>query len=86
MTASGTDTVSVRVRFFALLRERAGCEERCVELPSGSTVADLLERVGRELPDLPPGMAAAVDRTYASPDRRLHGGEEVALIPPVSGG
>lgn len=88
MTAAGpgTGTVSVRVRFFALLRERAGCEERLLELPSGSTVADLLERVGRELPGLPSGVAAAVDRTYASPDRTLRGGEEVALIPPVSGG
>ena len=86
MTSAPAGTVSVQVRFFALLRERAGCEARRVELPAGSTVGDLLERLARDMPDLPTGVAAAVDRAYASRDRALRGGEEVALIPPVSGG
>lgn len=78
--------VGVRVRFFAVLRERAGCETKCVELPAGSTVSDLLARLEEEIRGLPTGVAAAVDRTYAAPDRVLEDGEEVALIPPVSGG
>ncbi|HKK08944.1 MAG TPA: molybdopterin converting factor subunit 1 [Gemmatimonadota bacterium] len=84
--AAPAGTVSVRVRFFALLRERAGCDERRVQVPTGSTVGDLLERLAGEIPDMPAGVAAAVDRAYASRDRALRGGEEVALIPPVSGG
>lgn len=84
--APRTGTIDVRVRFFAVLRERAGCEERSLELPAGSTVGDLLDRLGREIPDLPSGVAAAVDRTYAPREQELRDGQELALIPPVSGG
>ncbi|HKK28217.1 MAG TPA: MoaD/ThiS family protein [Gemmatimonadota bacterium] len=84
--APRTGTIGVRVRFFAVLRERAGCGERSFELPAGSTVGDLLELLGREIPELPSGVAAAVDRTYAPRDRELRDGQELALIPPVSGG
>jgi molybdopterin synthase catalytic subunit/molybdopterin converting factor small subunit len=74
--------VAVRVRLFAGLRERAGWSEREV---------DELERVADVWPSLdlgeePPGLLYAVNKEYAERDRALLDGDEVALIPPVSGG
>jgi molybdopterin synthase catalytic subunit/molybdopterin converting factor small subunit len=74
----------VKVRLFAGLRERAGATERELELPNGSRVADVWDALG--LGKEPPGLLYAVDRAYVERDRPLAGGEEVALIPPVSGG
>jgi molybdopterin converting factor subunit 1 len=79
-------TITVDVRFFAVLRERAGTERRSVELPGRSTVADLRAHLREWLPELPDGYAVAVGLSYATPDRVLEDGDEVALIPPVSGG
>jgi molybdopterin synthase catalytic subunit/molybdopterin converting factor small subunit len=73
--------VTVRVRLFAGLRERAGWSEREVE---AATVADVWETL--ELGDEPAGLLYAVNKTYAERDRALADGDEVALIPPVSGG
>jgi molybdopterin synthase catalytic subunit len=74
----------VRVRLFAGLRERAGALELELELPEGAMVSDALER----LQALTQGMSVvmAVNQEYAERDVPLHGGDEVALIPPVSGG
>jgi molybdopterin synthase catalytic subunit/molybdopterin converting factor small subunit len=74
--------VRVTVRLFAALRERAGWSERQL---------DGVERVGDVWPALalgeePAGLLYAVNREYADPDRALANGDEVALIPPVSGG
>ena len=74
----------ITVRLFAGLRERAGFGEREVELADGAVVADVWRALG--LGDEPAGLVSAVDRDYAGRDRALTGGEEVALIPPVSGG
>ncbi|MGH2450857.1 MAG: molybdenum cofactor biosynthesis protein MoaE [Candidatus Limnocylindria bacterium] len=74
----------VRVRLFAGLRERAGAAERELELPAGSRVADVWAAL--DLGPEPPGLLYAVDREYAQPGDLLAGGEEVGLIPPVSGG
>jgi molybdopterin synthase catalytic subunit/molybdopterin converting factor small subunit len=74
--------VSVRVRLFAALRERAGWSER--ELDGVTRVADVWPALG--LGDEPPGLLYAVNREYAPPERELADGDEVALIPPVSGG
>jgi molybdopterin synthase catalytic subunit len=76
--------MKVRVRLFAMLRERAGADEVEVELPDGARVADALERLG----DLAGGMrlVMAVNREYASADAPLSADDELALIPPVSGG
>jgi len=74
----------VRVRLFAGLRERAGTAERELELPPGSRVADVWAVL--DLGPEPPGLLYAVDREYAQPGDLLTGGEEVGLIPPVSGG
>src|SRR5205809_4766214 len=71
----------VHVRLFAGLRERAGWSSREIE---ASTVAEVWPRLGRA--EEPAALAAAVNREYAERDRELRDGDEVALIPPVSGG
>ena len=72
----------VQVRVFAGLRERAGWSER--ELEGVDRVADVWPALG--LGEEPEGLLYAVNREYAPPERELHDGDEVALIPPVSGG
>ena len=74
--------VSVRVRLFAGLRERAGWSER--ELDGVSRVADVWDALG--LGEEPDGLLYAVNKRYAEPTDALSDGDEVALIPPVSGG
>ncbi len=76
--------MQVRVRLFAALRERAGTAELELELPDGALVADALERM-RGLTDGVP-VVMAVNQEYADVSSTLHGGDEVALIPPISGG
>ena len=71
----------VTVRLFAGLRERAGWSHREVE---AATVADVWGAL--ELGDEPGGLLYAVNKEYAARDRALADGDEVALIPPVSGG
>jgi molybdopterin synthase catalytic subunit len=77
------------VRFFALYRERAGLSRLSLELPEGSTVADLSLEVRRLFPRLAPPevkLVVAVNAEYADPGLPLREGDEVCLIPPVSGG
>ncbi|MBO0712382.1 MAG: molybdenum cofactor biosynthesis protein MoaE [Acetobacteraceae bacterium] len=74
----------VRVRLFAALRDRAGSDEIELELPDGALVADALARMGGLTRDVQAVMA--VNREYARADTALHPGDELALIPPVSGG
>jgi molybdopterin converting factor subunit 1 len=74
----------VSVRLFASLRERAGAEEIELDLPEGAVVTDALER----LAGVTEGMhvVMAVNQEYADAGTRLEAGDELALIPPVSGG
>ena len=72
------------MRLFAGLRERAGVRDREVELPDGACVSDVWGTLA--LGEEPPGLLYALNRTYAAPDDALADGDEVALIPPVSGG
>ena len=74
----------IAVRLFAGLRERAGTGERVIELHEGSTVSDVWSTLG--LGEEPPGLLYAVNKEYAQRESRLADGDEVALIPPVSGG
>jgi molybdopterin synthase catalytic subunit len=76
--------VQVRIRLFAGLRERAGTGARELELADGSRVADVWPALG--LGEAPPGLLYAVNKRYAEADAALAPGDEVALIPPVSGG
>jgi molybdopterin synthase catalytic subunit/molybdopterin converting factor small subunit len=74
--------VAVRVRLFAGLRELAGWSER--ELEDVERVADVWPAL--DLGSEPEGLLYAVNKEYAGADRELTDGDEVALIPPVSGG
>jgi molybdopterin synthase catalytic subunit len=76
--------VQVSIRLFAGLRERAGTGTRTLELPEGATVADVWGAL--ELGDEPKGLLYAVNKRYSDTDTVLADGDEVALIPPVSGG
>jgi molybdopterin converting factor subunit 1 len=78
--------VRVVVRLFAGLRERAGTGEQQVELVEGATAADVWTVLGDLLGERPAGLVVAVNRRYAAEDTPLADGDEVALIPPVSGG
>jgi MoaE-MoaD fusion protein len=76
--------VEVTVRLFAMLRERAGASELRLELPEGARVRDALDRLVAVAGDVP--VVLAVNREYAPEDQALGDGDELALIPPVSGG
>ena len=80
---------SVRVRFFALARERAGCSEIDIELAGALRVKDLRAEIARRVPELAPLMKnvmIAVDEEYADDDAPVKPGARIAVIPPVSGG
>ena len=74
----------VVVRLFAGLRERAGHAQRELELPEGASVRQVWEALA--LGEEPPGLLYAVNKEYAASEHPLAEGDEVALIPPVSGG
>jgi molybdopterin synthase catalytic subunit len=82
--------MTVNVRLFSLLRERAGSDRLQLQLPDGATVTDALAAL-REDPALGELLARlpvqlAVNRDYADPHTRLRADDELALIPPLSGG
>ncbi len=74
----------VRIRLFAMLRERAGTRELQLDLPDGARVRDALAAVDDIAAGLP--LVMAINREYADADAVLSPGDELALIPPVSGG
>lgn len=79
----------VTVRLFAVLRDRAGAGELSLELPDGATAGGAVERLGERFPslhDLLPRTAVAVNQEYAPRSAVLNDRDELALIPPVSGG
>jgi molybdopterin synthase catalytic subunit/molybdopterin converting factor small subunit len=76
--------VRVTVRLFAQLRERAGAGSLELDLPEGACVRDALAAVGDLAAGLP--VVMAVNREYAAEDAQLRPDDELALVPPVSGG
>ena len=79
----------IRALFFASYRDLAGTDEMSVEVPSGSSIADLvghLRERGGSWDALPPRPAVALNLTYSQLGATLSDGDEVAFIPPVSGG
>ena len=81
----------VSVRLFAVLREYAGRDSMDLELDQGATVGEAIDRLRRREPGLQRplsemSVAAAVNREYASPETVLSANDELALVPPVSGG
>ncbi len=76
--------MEVTVRLFAMLRQRAGRDEVVLDLPDGAKVDDALAALGDLAEGLP--LVMAVNREYAPGHQVLVAGDELALIPPVSGG
>jgi molybdopterin synthase catalytic subunit len=74
----------VTVKLFAALRERAGWSQREFDLPAGASLDDVWPVLDLGLE--PPGVAYARNREYAERSEPLADGDEIALIPPVSGG
>lgn len=85
----GREKIAVRARLFARLREQAGTDDESVELPAGSTVADVYDALRRSHPGLGAdrnAVRAALNQEFADWDALVADGDEVAFIPPVSGG
>ena len=81
--------MKVRVKFFAILRERAGVGEITKEIQTGSTVAELWQSLQEDYPELSvPGVRLlyAVNQNYVRPEEILKEMDEVVFVPPVSGG
>jgi molybdopterin synthase catalytic subunit len=84
-----SDKIEVRVRAFASLRQVLGTGSLTLDLPSGATVAHLLEQLKGNYPTAGPHLSralVAVNQDYADHTRPLAPGDEVAVFPPVSGG
>ncbi len=81
--------MNVRILYFALLRDRLGRERETLELPDGSTADDLLQRLAADNPVIAAArrsLQVAVNQEMVPLSHPLGAGDEVALIPPVSGG
>lgn len=81
--------VSIPVMFFGPAKDFVGQESARVDLADGSSVAELRAMLGAKFPKLAarmPTMRLAINEEFVPDDRRLHGGDTAALIPPVSGG
>ncbi len=82
--------MQVRVLVFGILKDSFGVGEQLMELPEGARAGDLLDRLEQAanpaLRELWPRLAVAVNHEYAQRSRALEAGDEVALLPPVSGG
>lgn len=80
---------NVHVRLYAGLHQLIGHRELEMQLPEGATVAQLCDRLGEQYPvvnELLPTLVCAIDEEYVEPSHALREGDDVALIPPVSGG
>ena len=79
--------MQVRVLVFGVLKDWLGAQEATVELPEGATVAELLVRLNARQPvPVPRGIAVSVNAEFAAATQVLREGDEVGLLPPVSGG
>lgn len=79
----------VRVLFFGMLKEIAGKPAEELDLQEGASVRDALTRYETQIPQLKAllsSVACAVNQQYAAPETKLNSGDELALLPPVSGG
>ena len=79
----------VCVLFFGVLKDLSGKSSDFIELPDGASVRDVLAQYAAQIPQLKeslPSLALAVNQQYAGTDTKLKAGDEVALLPPVSGG
>lgn len=81
--------ITVKVLFFASVRDLVGDAQQMISLADGVTVADLISDLAakyKRFIDLVPSLMVSVNQEYMDRDTVLHDGDEVAFIPPVSGG
>ncbi|MFT3785198.1 MAG: MoaD/ThiS family protein [Tepidisphaeraceae bacterium] len=79
--------MTIRVKLFAIAKDQAGTGETTVDVPDGSSVSTAVSELERRFPKLTTtSFATAVNRAYAPRDSVLQSNDELALIPPVSGG
>jgi molybdopterin converting factor subunit 1 len=81
--------MQIRILFFGVLKDLAGGASDTLDLPENATVRDTLAHYQSKIPKLKeslPSIAVAVNQRYAGLDTKLRDGDEVALLPPVSGG
>lgn len=81
--------MKIKIRLFAICRERVGRSEVALEFPPGTSVQAVMDEMASRFPQLGArldNLMVAVNSEYVSPDFVVHEGDEVALIPPVSGG
>ncbi len=89
MEAASRDPIKVHVRFFAAPREALGQDRIETEIPTGTTVGELLDLLAEEHPVLQSYLrfvSVAVNRAYVGMGTELGDGDEVACLPPVGGG
>jgi len=81
--------MNIRVKLFATVRDKAARGEVVLDLPEEATVADAIEKLSADIPAIVkylPACAFALNLEYTSLDEQLKDGDELAVIPPVSGG
>jgi len=81
--------VRVTVRLFARLRDIAGAAELSRDLASGATIGDVWRQLANEVPELANyerSISTAINADYAKMDQVVDDGDEIAFLPPVSGG
>ncbi len=79
----------VTVKLFALIREKAGTDTLALDLPHGADLKQVVEAIRHQQPALEPyldNLRFSIDMDFVEADTTLHDGDEVVLIPPVSGG
>jgi molybdopterin synthase sulfur carrier subunit len=93
MSRPDEDVATVRLLYFAWVRERIGRAEEVISLPAGvTTIAELMGHLSRrgegygEAFRRPEIIRAAIDRAHSRPDARIAGAREIAFFPPVTGG
>jgi molybdopterin converting factor subunit 1 len=83
------ESISIRLKLFSIAKDLAGFDEKTIELPLGSHADAVLEHLIRQNPlfkNWKPSLRVAVNMVYDDNQRPLSNGDEVAIIPPVSGG
>ena len=80
--------MTVKVRLFARMAQEAKTSLLPLEVPEGASVGAARSALQKQFPALPwpPGTMIAINQEYASPEETLREGDEIAIIPPVSGG
>jgi molybdopterin synthase catalytic subunit len=81
--------MQIQVLFFGVLKDLVGRSSETLELPEGARLQTVLSHYARQAPRFEamlPSLALSVNQEYSGPDQALRGGDEVGLLPPVSGG